>query len=135
MNDFQCPKCHEHLRVGDYIVFNVKNKKKQRGLILLSPQIGNYTSIKHPSFELEECEYLEFYCPVCQSSLKSDIHENLAQVHMRDENGDYFDVYFSQIIGEHSTYKTSGDAFQMKGEHAGKYTFFKLGDKFKKYLR
>lgn len=134
MNDFLCPKCHEPLRVGENVVFTVKNKRKQSGLLLLSPQIGNYTSIKHPSFEIEKGEFLEFFCPLCQASLRSDIHENLAQVHMKDENGDYFDIYFSQVAGEHSTYTTSGDSIHFEGEDAGKYTYFKLGDKYKKYL-
>ncbi len=50
-NDFLCPKCKEQLRVGDHVIFKVKNEKKEKGLILLSPQTGNCSSIKHPSFE------------------------------------------------------------------------------------
>jgi hypothetical protein len=40
MNDFLCPVCQEHIRVGDNIIFKVKNQKKQSALLLLSPQIG-----------------------------------------------------------------------------------------------
>jgi len=134
MNDFLCPKCKEHIRVGDNIIFKVKTTKKQIGLLLLSPQIGNYSSIKHPSFEIKQGDALSFFCPVCNTSLMSDIHPNLALVLMKDENGESYAVYFSQVAGEHSTYKTDGDAVQATGEDAGKYTYFKIGDKFKKYL-
>ncbi len=134
MNDFLCPKCKGHLRVGDHIIFKVKNGEKKHALLLLNPQIGNYSSIKHPSFDYKEGEYLEFMCPLCNASLKSDIHENLALVLMKDEEGKSFAVYFSQIAGEHSTYETDGDSVHIEGEDAGRYTYFKVGDKFKKYF-
>ena len=134
MNDFLCPKCREHLRVGDHIIFKVKNSDKQSALLLLSPQIGNYSSIKHPSFEFKQGESLDFYCPLCNASLKSDIHKNLALVLMKDETGKNFAVYFSQVAGEHSTYETDGEAVRVTGEDAGKYTHFKIGDKFKKFI-
>lgn len=134
MNDFICPECSGHIRVGDHIIFRVRNKEKQTALLLLSPQIGNYSSIKHPSFKFSPGEKLDFFCPLCSKSLKSDIHENLARVTMIDETGKQFDVYFSQVAGEHSTYKTDGVSVQSAGEDAGKYTYFKLGDRFRKYL-
>jgi hypothetical protein len=134
MNDFLCPKCREHIRVGDNIIFKIKNIKKQSALLLLSPQIGNYTSIKHPSFEIRQGEYLEFYCPLCNASLMSDIHKNLARVIQFDESGKANDVYFSQIVGEHSTFATNGESVHIAGEDAGKYTYFKIGEKFKKFF-
>jgi hypothetical protein len=134
MNDFLCPKCQEHIRVGENIIFRVKNQKKQSALLLLSPMIGNYKSIKHPSFIIETGEYLEFYCPLCNAGLMSDIHRNLAHVTMHDESGNSHDVYFSQIVGEHSTFATDGDSVHIEGEDAGRYTYFKIGDKFKKYF-
>lgn len=134
MNDFLCPKCREHLRVGDYIVFKVKNSKKKLTIMLLNPQIGNYSSIKHPSFEYQKGEYLEFYCPLCNIPLMSDIHKNLAHVILRDVTGKEYDIYFSQVAGEHSTFETDGDSLRSSGEDAGRYTYFKIGDKFKKYF-
>ena len=134
MNDFLCPKCKEHLRVGDHLIFKVKNRTKQSALLLLSPQIGNYSSVKHPSFVFEQGESIEFFCPLCNSSLKSDIHENLALVLMTDEAEKKYAVYFSRIAGEHSTYETDGDSVHAEGEDAGRYTYFKVGDKFKKYI-
>ncbi|MBI5009949.1 MAG: hypothetical protein HZB98_09955 [Bacteroidia bacterium] len=134
MHDFLCPKCDGNIRVGDNVIFKVKNQKKQAGLFLLSPHIGNYTSVKHPKFEIVKDEYLEFFCPLCNGSLESDIHKNLAHVILCDESGKCNDVYFSQVVGEHSTFKTDGDSVHIAGEDAGRYTYFKIGDKFKKYF-
>jgi hypothetical protein len=134
MNDFFCPKCRGHIRVGDNIIFKIKNSKKQSALLLLSPQLGNYTSIKHPSFAIQQDEVLEFYCPLCNASLMSDIHKNLARVIQYDESGKSNDVYFSQIVGEHSTFATDGESVHIAGEDAGRYTYFKIGEKFKKYF-
>lgn len=134
MNNFLCPKCNGQLRVGENIIFKVRNQKKHAGLVLLHPQIGNYNSIRHPSFEINEGDFLEFFCPLCGSSIQSDIHKNLAHLILQDDNGKNHDVYFSQIQGEHSTYETSGDSLRVAGENAGKYTYFKLGNKFKDYL-
>ncbi len=134
MDDFLCPSCQNHIRVGDNIIFKVKNHRKQAALILLSPKIGNYSSIKHPSFETEHGEPLDFYCPVCNASLTSDIHKDLAHVILVEENGKLSDVYFSRIFGEHSTFKTDGDSVHVSGDDAGKFTYFKIGDKFRKYF-
>lgn len=134
MNNFICPKCQGQIRVGDHLIFKVRNHKKQSGLILLNPQIGNYTSIKHPTFNIEAGEILEFFCPVCNTSLVSDIHKNLAHVILHEENGQEHDVYFSQVFGEHSTFETSGESVRITGEDAGRYTYFKMGEKFKRFL-
>ena len=134
MNNFLCPKCMGQICVGDHLIFKVKNTKKQSGLILLNPQIGNYTSIKHPTFIIEQGEAIEYFCPVCNTSLVSDIHRNLAHVILHEENGQDYDVYFSQVSGEHSTFETSGESVRISGEDAGRYTYFKMGDKFKKFL-
>jgi hypothetical protein len=134
MQDFLCPKCSQHLRVGEHIIFKVKNSRKQTALLLLSPHIGNYSSHKHPSFKIQNGESLEFYCPLCNTSLISDIDKNLAHVLLSDESGKIHNIYFSQIVGEHSTFETDGEYFRATGEDAGRYTYFKIGDKFRKYL-
>jgi hypothetical protein len=102
--------------------------------MLLSPHIGNYTSVKHPTFDIETGEPLEYFCPLCNGSLTSDIHENLAHVILHDENDKSNDVYFSRIVGEQSTFTTYGESVSVAGEDAGKYTYFKIGDKFRKYF-
>lgn len=134
MNDFLCPRCMGHIRVGNNIILMVRNNKKQSALLLLSPQIGNYTSMKHPSFKIETGEVLEVCCPICNTSLVSDIHKNLAHAILQDEAGNRNDIYFSRIFGEHSTFTTDGESVRVNGEDAGRYTYFKIGDKFRKYF-
>ena len=135
MNDFICPQCRGHMRIGDNIVFRVKNKQRRTALLLLSAKIGNYSSTKHPSFVIKDGEEIDFSCPLCAADLKSDIHLNLVKVLMTDDKGDEYEVYFSKIKGEHSTFYTKGDELGTAGDDAGKYTFFKVGQKFKKYLK
>lgn len=134
-NYFICPHCRGHLKVGDYIIFRVKNPKKEYGILLLHPEIGNYTSIKHPKFEYKDGDAVDFYCPLCSHSLSTDFDENLIYVIMLDNQNKEFDIYFSRIAGEKSTYQVSGDTVMASGEHSGKYTYFRMSDRFKKFLK
>jgi hypothetical protein len=132
---YSCPSCKGHLKVGEYIILKARNRKQECGLLLLHPGIGNYDSIKHPSFDFTMGEALEFFCPICSASLESKIDKNLVHVVMMDKDRKEYDVYFSRIAGEQSTYKVSGDKEVMAaGEHSHRYTYFKIPEKFKKYL-
>jgi hypothetical protein len=134
-NYFICPHCGGHLKVGDYIIFKVKNPQKEFGLLLLHPEIGNYTSIKHPKFQYEKGDAVDFYCPLCSHSLSTDFDENLTYVVMTDKQGKEYDIYFSRIAGEQSTYQVSGDTVKASGEHSSKYTYFRMSDRFKRFLK
>ena len=131
---YVCPKCLGHLKVGDYIILIGKNQHKEKGLILLHPEIGNYTSIKHPNFNLEHNEAVEFSCPICQVTLASDFDDNLTHIILIEKDKSY-DIYFSRISGEKSTFVIDGDTVESSGVHAERYTYFKMNDKFKQYLR
>ena len=62
----------------------------------------------HPTLRLDEGEIVDFYCPVCHKSLTADdINSNLVRIIMTDEKKNKFDVYFSRVTGEHSTFKIS----------------------------
>jgi hypothetical protein len=132
---FICPHCRGHLKVGDKIIFRVKNQKKKFGLLLLSPLIGNYDSLKHPEFEYKTGEALEFYCPLCSHVLSTTIDDNLIFVVMVDNQGVEHNIYFSRISGEQSTYQVTGDTVMATGEHSGKYTFFSISDRFRQYFK
>ena len=130
-----CPECRGHLKVGEHIIFTAKNSKQQKGLLLLHPEIGNYTSIKHPSFKYTKGESLDFCCPLCGITLRSKFDKNLVHVIMVDKDMREYDIFFSRIAGEKSTYKISGDKEVMSaGEHSHRYTYFKIPDKVRKYL-
>lgn len=131
---YTCPYCNGQLMVGDNIILVASNQFKAKGFILLHPEIGNYSSLKHPEFQIDENEILQIYCPLCHKDLQSDFDTNLSHL-ILIENGKQFDVYFSRIAGEKSTYLVNGDIVTATGEHSGRYTFFKMSDKFKKYLQ
>jgi len=132
--DYLCPHCQGQLSVCDHIVFLVKTPKKQKGLLLLRAEIGNYESKKHPEFVFSPGESLEFLCPLCHATLSCDFDDNLAHV-ILEEDGKLFDIYFSRIAGEQSTYQVGGEMVIYTGDHADKYTWFKLNDKYKQFLK
>ena len=48
---------------------------------------------------------LDFICPVCRADLTAfGIHKNLVRIIMINRKNIEFDVYFSKICGEHSTF-------------------------------
>lgn len=133
-NQIMCPQCRGHLRVGEYIVFKIRNIRREKGLLLLHPEVGNYSSIKHPGFHFEEGERIDFFCPLCMQSLDAVLDENLVHVLMLDENLTEHEIYFSRIAGERSTYKVSEEGVTATGEHSHRYTIFKMPNELVRYL-
>lgn len=133
-NHYLCPHCRGHLRVGEYIVFKIRNTFREKGLLLLHPEVGNYTSLKHPHFTFQEGERIDFFCPLCMQHLDAEIDENLVHVIMVDKLHNEHEIFFSRVAGEKSTYQVSGDGVMETGEHSYKYTYFKLTDKHIQYL-
>jgi hypothetical protein len=134
-NSFICPYCKGHLKVGDEVIFRVRNQKKDLGLVLLSAQIGNYGSVKNPEFTYSKGEALDFYCPLCSHSLSTPVGENLIHVVMLDKQRVEHNIYFSRISGEKSTYQVTDDKVIATGEHADRYTYFKISDDFQQYFK
>jgi hypothetical protein len=121
--DFICPKCNGHLLVGEFIIFTaITRKNKQPGIILLSSKVGDYTSIHHDTYEIEEGEEVDFFCPICHANLAaSDVDKKLVKIIMVDENSDKYEIYFSGVTGEHCTYKVSDKKIEKFGEASEKY--------------
>jgi len=134
-NNFICPYCRGHIKVGENIIFTVRNRYKHKGLLLLHPEIGNYSSIKHPDFDFCEGERIDFYCSICAHPLESDFDRNLVYVVMVDKEHKEHDIYFSRIFGERSTYQVTDEEMTATGEHASRYTYFKMDQKFRKYVK
>lgn len=107
--NYQCPHCEAYLRVWNNIIFTVRSADgSKKGILLLNPELGNYTVTAHSKLDIREGELIEFLCPVCHHSLAAtDINEKLVRVIMTDEDNNAFDVYFSRICGEESTFKIS----------------------------
>ncbi|OQX75214.1 MAG: hypothetical protein B6D61_10830 [Bacteroidetes bacterium 4484_249] len=94
------------------------------GLISLHPEIGDYSVRKHPDFEFQEGDQLDFFCPVCHAELASDVHEKLAKVIMIDSNKNEFDILFSRVAGEKSTFKIVGETMEIFGDDSAEYLDF-----------
>ncbi len=123
--NYICPKCRGYLNACDYIIFNSKTEKGERGLILLHPELGNYTVLHHPEFKFEQGEVVEFFCPICGESLSVKEKENFAKILMVDENGKEFTILFSRVAGEKSTYKIQGESIEIFGRDATKEINFR----------
>ncbi|MGM0497906.1 MAG: hypothetical protein ACQESJ_08315 [Bacteroidota bacterium] len=123
-NHFFCPKCQSFLNIEDNLIFAVKAENGKTGLITLSPEIGNYSVKTNPYFEIEKGMKYEFYCPVCGKELASEVNENLTHLRMVDEENHEYEVMFSKIAGEKSTYTLIGENVKMYGEDSGNYVDF-----------
>ena len=122
--NYLCPDCRSYLRVWNNIIFSVSScTEDKRGLLLLNPELGNFEFISHPKVDFKRMDCLEFFCPVCGADLKAtDINKNLARVIMIDENQTEYDVYFSRLRGEQSTFKISnGDIVEKYGKDSSSY--------------
>ncbi|MCF7822683.1 MAG: hypothetical protein K9N35_00780 [Candidatus Marinimicrobia bacterium] len=121
-NDYLCPYCRGNLKVDNNIVIAVRTQNEQRGLLLLSPKLGNYRCHKNDSLTFSDGERLESFCPMCHSNLKAiNVNSNLAEVIMVDEQGDEYAIFFSEIVGEHSTYKIKDHDIESFGDDAEDY--------------
>jgi hypothetical protein len=119
--DFKCPHCLNMLNVGEKVVFSTRNSFGKKGILILDPGLGNYSVMKHPDFEVTEGELLEFYCPNCSKELLSEKNPNLVWIRMRDEKGVEYEIHFSRVVGQHSTYKIIGNTVDIFGEDSGEY--------------
>lgn len=137
LKDFICPHCEGHMLVAGHIIFAaVKKKDNETGIILLDSRIGDYTSILHPDFKVEDGDEVDFLCPMCHKSLAAkDVHERLVRIIFVDERGEKYEIYFSGVAGEHCTYKITGSKIESVGESSEKYLkYFKLYNKYRGFL-
>jgi len=122
--NYLCPHCRAYLRVWNNIILIVKSAvKNMKCILLLNPELGNYDIIHHSSVKIEAGDRLDFLCPVCHGDLTATgINENLVRLIMTDEEDKEYDVYFSKICGEHSTFLIKEENILEKyGENSSSY--------------
>lgn len=87
MTNFLCPHCRGHLRVYNSIIFLTKTTKGKSALLLINPELGNYSVKMHPSYDhFSEGEVVNFICPICYENLDAEeFDKNLAKVIMQEE--------------------------------------------------
>ncbi|NCC72039.1 MAG: hypothetical protein EOM06_01470 [Sphingobacteriia bacterium] len=121
---FQCPYCFGDLYLNDRIFFSAQKHDGTRGIILLTPDLGDYRAIKHPSFKVKAGEHLDFFCPLCHANLTVEKNNKKFTLVTMIDMGDEFEVLFSQIAGEHCTYVIGEKYFKAFGEDADQNTNF-----------
>ncbi len=122
--NYKCPKCKSYLNIGNKVVLSAKVNENQKGLILFSNKLGNYEIKKHDLVQYKKGQKVGFYCPICHSNLAAeDLNLNLVKVIM-EEGGKEFTVLFSNIAGEHATYKLHDKNYEAFGKDKDKYINF-----------
>lgn len=123
MTNFLCPHCRGHLRVYNSIIFLTKTTKGKSALLLLNPELGNYSIKMHPSYDhFNEGEVTNFICPICYENLDAEeFGENLAKVIMQEDDGKESTIVFSKIHGEKCTYQITEKGVTSFGKDKTEY--------------
>ena len=122
--NYKCPKCKSYLNIGNNVVLSAKVGTESKGLILLDKNLGNYEIKKHDLVQYKKGQKVGFYCPICHANLAADnVNINLVKV-LLEENGKEYIVLFSNIAGEHATYKISDKNYEAFGKDKNKYLNF-----------
>lgn len=128
-NSYYCPQCFGNINVADKIIFKLKSKNDEFGLVLLSAKINDYQSETSESIIKVEEELYKFYCPLCSKCLNLDFYDKrLIKIYMKDQNKKKYEIYFSGIFGEHCTFTVN----ECKLEYFGPYSQ-KCIDQLEKY--
>lgn len=113
-----CPECEVTLNPGTKLILRV-SKGQQKGLVLFSPQPGNYNAIWSPELQLKEGDRVSFHCPVCGADLRFKADERFARIGFATPSGMTGQVLFSRTLGEHATYFVTKETVRSYGDQAG----------------
>jgi hypothetical protein len=112
-----CPSCNANLNPNVKVILMAR-KGGDKGLILLSPQPGNYQVIVAEDIHLTTDDLVEFHCPVCGASLTAETNSTLAHLRFRFSSGREGVAYFARRYGEHATYLVADDHVMTYGDDA-----------------
>jgi hypothetical protein len=127
---YYCPHCRGLLNPGTKVIFVIEHGS-DRGLLLLSPELGDYAVVLAESFPIRPGTRNRFSCPICQHDLTSPANDNLVEILCRQPDGSDARVDFSRVAGEHATFVCGPRGVHSFGEHAPLYesvNFFGEGD-------
>jgi hypothetical protein len=123
---FLCPACRSDLKIKNSIIFSAQTEKGIKGLVLFSPELGNYSILHVPAFAYSGGEHIDFFCPVCHTDLGiHKVSKDLAGVVMIDEKKVEYNIIFSEIAGKKCTIKMKENTIvKSYGEDANEYSNF-----------
>jgi hypothetical protein len=118
-NIFSCPHCQSVLNPSVKVLL-VVSYRKNKGMILLSPQPGNYRFVCDQSVEkhLSQGAKIRFSCPVCTEDLTSPRNSQFAELRMISPGRELRRVEFSRIYGKHATFIYDEEDVKAFGEDA-----------------
>ena len=119
---FMCPGCRAVLNPGDKIVLTVRFQNAA-GLILLSPQPGDYQYICDESFgrHIRAGDSVDFSCPICNQDLTSPLSDKLVEFLMIDGDEPARSAQFSRVCGERATFISDGESVEAFGPDTSLY--------------
>jgi len=108
------------------VIFSAQTEKGLKGLVLLSPELGNYSILHVPAFSYKDGEHIDFFCPVCHTDLGiHKVSKDLAGFIMIDEKKVEYNIIFSEIAGKQCTIKLKENTIvESFGEDAGEFSNF-----------
>ena len=116
---YGCPHCETVLNPSVKILLVITYNKK-KGMILLSPQPGNFKFIcdKTVGNKVKPGATVTFSCPVCGKDLTSPRDKKFAELILIDPNGNPRQVEFSRIYGKQATFVIDGNEVTSYGDDA-----------------
>ncbi|MBK6347095.1 MAG: hypothetical protein IPN08_09435 [Bacteroidales bacterium] len=125
-NRFLCPSCRSDLKIKNSVIFSAQTENGIRGLVLFSPELGNYSILHVPSFSYNAGDHIDFFCPVCHASLGiPEVNRDLAEIIMIDEKKVEYRIIFSEVAGKQCTMKIKeNNIVESFGDDAGEFSNF-----------
>lgn len=117
---YSCPHCQATLNPGERIVLRAAGEGRSFA-VGLHPQPGNYSVELPPGEVMTQGSRWEFFCPVCERSLASELSDDLCALDLLTA-GECHRVYFSRIAGEEATFVVSAEGLIKDfGIHTDRY--------------
>jgi len=118
-NTFVCPHCQGVLNPNVKILL-VAAFKRRKGLVLLSPQPGNYKFLCDSSLQdaFHAGDKINYSCPLCATDMTSESNPNFARLELQAPSHDPRKVEFSRIFGTYATFVVDGGEVTSYGEDA-----------------
>lgn len=114
---FTCPHCEAVLNPSVKILLVVAYRN-HKGMILYSPQPGNYKIICDKTIEaqLKHGSKIRLSCPCCSQDLTSKANEKLVELRMVVPGHEPVRVEFSRVYGTHATFVIDGEDVMTYGD-------------------
>jgi hypothetical protein len=117
---YYCPHCEKLLNPWKKVIFLVENGGEFE-LVLLSPQLGDYSAVHSRSMDFVEGAVYTFRCPLCRADLTSSLDNKLVDLVSRLGDDPPVRVSFSRVHGERATFLMAEDGVDRFGEDADRY--------------